>query len=154
MGTIPLVALLCLSLRGLEGTRAARLLPAEALLGIWLVIGTVGWARSDWRIETHAASRDWTLATLRALDAEIDRGAVGGTVYLPNGAAPLTVRGYVIDGIRLPGRAVPFVLTHESDLVRGRRVRFVERDPRVIDWHRRNGGRLAQLLVAPQEIAP
>jgi hypothetical protein len=152
VGMIPLAMLLCLSLGQLESRLPRRALSAEALLALWLVVGIAGWAHSSWRIETHAAAREWTTATLRALDAAVDRTAVGATVYLENGAAPLTVRGYVIDQIRFPGRAVPFVLTYGDDTVRGRHVRFLERDPRVVRWYRERGGRLAQLLVGPHEV--
>ena len=52
-----------------------------------------------------------------------------------------------------PGRAGVFVVTHPSDMVDGRRVRFIERDPEVLTWFgERPETRLAHLLVGSQDV--
>ena len=46
-----------------------------------------------------------------------------------------------------------FLLTHDTDELDGRRVRFVERDPAVVAWHAALPETpLARLLVAPDAV--
>jgi hypothetical protein len=152
-GTIPLAMLLCLALRELGRRGPLRFLPPEALLAGWLAVGTIGWARSTWRPESHAAARQEIEARLSEMDVEIDRAPPGSTVYLVNGTLSPAVRGPAIDQAGLPGRAALFVIMHPSDVVRGRHVRFVEPDARVRAVQAARNGRLGSLLVAPEAHA-
>jgi hypothetical protein len=50
----------------------------------------------------------------------------------------------------VPGRAALFLFLSPDDMLDGRHVRFVERDPDILAyWAARPGSRLATLLVAP-----
>jgi hypothetical protein len=152
-GTIPLAMLLCLALRELGRRGPLRFLRPEALLAGWLAVGTIGWAQSSWRPESHAAARQEIEARLSEMDVEIDRAPAGSTVYLDNGTLSRAVRGPAIDQAGLPGRAALFVIMHPSDVVRGRHVRFVEPDAGVRAVQAARHGRLGSLLVAPEARA-
>jgi hypothetical protein len=77
----------------------------------------------------------------------------GSTVYLENLSSPRLLLGPVMPDRLFPGRAGVFVITHPSDMVDGRRVRFIEHDPEVLAWYLdRPGTRLAQLLVNSEDV--
>lgn len=151
-GTVPIAVLLCLAVDQLRRRVLARVPWAELLLIVWLVAGAIGFARSGWRPDSRARVRQWFEATRRQLEAEIDRAPPGATLHLENGEVPSVIRGPAILSYDVPGRAALFVMQYPSDVVRGRRVRFVEPNRQTREWHARRGGRLGQLLVAPGAV--
>jgi hypothetical protein len=74
----------------------------------------------------------------------------GGPVYLENRTSPWFVLGGLLPERLFPGRAGVFLLSASSLPLDGREIRFVTRDPVVLDAHR--GTRLGRLLVAPEEV--
>ena len=78
------------------------------------------------------------------------QGVIGAeSVYIENLTSPRVLMGMMPERL-FPGRAGVFVITHPSDMVDGRRVRFIERDPEVLTWYTdRPETRLAHLLVNP-----
>ena len=82
------------------------------------------------------------------IDTAVD-AAPAGDVQLPNRPPAPGMLGMVAPA-DFPGTAALFAIRYGDDVVRGRRVRFVERDPRLLAAVR--AGRhplLARLLVAP-----
>lgn len=78
----------------------------------------------------------------------------GATAYPTNLQSPRYLLGPVMPERLFPGRAAVFVLTHRSDPLDGRRVRFIERDPEVVAWYLdRPQTRLAHLLVTAEDVA-
>jgi hypothetical protein len=152
VGSLPIVILACLVLAHLGRTA----IPPVALLLAALALGVFGWARSDFRIDDHGASRASFAAVLRRLDVEIASHPREATVFLDNGKPLLALVGpFLAAGSQLlfPGRAAAFLLAHDGDELDGRRVRFVERDPAVVAWYARFPDTpLARLLVPPNAV--
>jgi hypothetical protein len=75
-------------------------------------------------------------------------------MYLENLARPRYLLGPAMPDRLFPGRAAAFLLTHCTDTLDGRRVRFFERSPEVMAWHLdRPETRSVQLLLTPQDAA-
>jgi hypothetical protein len=94
------------------------------------------------------AARAKPPAPLDRLRAAVRRHAVGSTVYVENG------RGFVTEKNRaaFPRLAAYFVIYSDDEWLEGRRVRFIERDPELLAAAWAGGGRVATLLVAPDQV--
>jgi hypothetical protein len=147
----PLLALavaLCILVQ--RAARALRI-PSAVVVAAWLVIGTWGYARSSWAIDQRPAIRAYTERALHLIDARIDLQPAGAEVRIPNYPIGQNLLGNVMRPVDFPGWAALFVLTHPENVVRGRRVLFVESDPALLaalrspEKHRR----LHDLLVPP-----
>jgi hypothetical protein len=155
VGGLPIVILACLVVAHIGRAAPLRAVPPAAFLLAALAVGTYGWARSDFRIDDHGASRAYLTGVVRGLDAEVASHPPGTTVFVENGKPSALLLGPVmVTAARdFPGRAAVFLLTHDTDELDGRRVRFVERDPAVINWYARFPGTpLARMLIAPDAV--
>ncbi|HKA29002.1 MAG TPA: hypothetical protein VKH82_06490 [Candidatus Binatia bacterium] len=155
VGTLPIVILACLVVGQLAHAGPLQMVPPVAFLGGAIALGIYGWARSDFHIDDHGASRAQLTAVVRALDAEVASHPVGTTVFVENGKPSARMLGPVmVTAVHLfPGRAAAFLLTHDTDELAGRRVPFVERDPAILKWYARFPETpLARLLVAPEQV--
>src|SRR5262249_43991662 len=112
----------------------------------------VGFARSGFAIDDHQDARTSVATALAQISANVAAQPPGTTVYLDNGFLPITLRGPMIDQAMLPGRAALFVLVAPSGVLDGRRVRFIEPDPKVLSYPDR-APKLGALLV-PRGEAP
>ena len=122
-------------------------------LGAGIIAGVLGFARSGFAIDDHQAARNYVATTLAEIGAAVDARPPGTTVYLDNGVLPGSVRGPMLGQAVLPGRAALFVLVAPSGDLDGRRVRFIEPDPKVLlDGDR--APKLGALLVPPLEATP
>jgi hypothetical protein len=86
-------------------------------------------------------------ATVRTIEELIDREPPGAEVRIRNARNPVAVT--LSPTTEFPGWAAIFVLYHGENVVRGRRVRFVEADAGVRAAVGERSPRLAELLVAP-----
>jgi hypothetical protein len=153
VGGLPIVILACLVLGHIGRAAPLRAVPPAAFLLAALALGTYGWARSDFRIDDHADSRAYLTGVVRGLDAEVASHAAGTTVFAENGKTSARLLGPFMVARDFPGRAAVFLLTHDTDEVDGRRIRFVERDQTVINWYARFPDTpLAHLLIAPDTV--
>lgn len=150
VGTIPVVILLCLALQQVGRIGWLSAVPRGLLLAAGLGLSVAGYARSNVRIDEHQATRDYVTRTLRGIVDTIEASPPGTTVYLENGSTNSVIGPWL--EVFFPGRASLFLLLSPADdLLDGRHVRFVERNPRVLEfWAARPGARLTTLLVAPQ----
>jgi len=65
----------------------------------------------------------------------------------------VAILGPAVRNPSFPGRAALFLITHPSDSLDGRRVRFVEPDRQIRTFYAQAGRRrLTQLLVAPEDV--
>jgi len=147
-GLLPLAIVGCLVLhRGCAALPRPRV-ASGVLLAIWLAVATRAFVASGWQIDQRVGYRRFVASTLRGIDAAVD-AAPAGDVQLPNRPLAPGMLEAVVPA-DFPGTAALFALRYRDDVVRGRRVRFVERDPRLLAAVR--AGRhplLARLLVAP-----
>lgn len=150
VGTIPVVILLCLVLGQLGRIGWLSAVPRSLLLAAGLGLSLAGYARSTFRIDEHPATRDYVTRTIREIADTVAAAPPGTTVYLENGATQPVIGPWL--DVFLPGRAGLFLFVSPADdLLDGRHVRFVERNPKVLEfWAARPGTRLATLLVPPQ----
>src|SRR5262249_37593728 len=140
VGSLPVVILACLVLAHLGRAASLQTVPPVAFLLAALGLGVFGWARSDFRIDDHGASRTSFAAVLRGLDVEGASHPREATVFLDDGKAVEALVGpFLASGSQhlSPGRAAAFLLAHDGGELDGRRVRFVERDPAVVAWYAR-----------------
>jgi hypothetical protein len=147
--------MVCLVVGQLAHAGPLQVVPPVAFLVGAIALGIYGWARSDFYIDDHGASRAQLTAVVRALDAEVASHPVGTTVFVENGKPSARMLGPVmVTAAHLfPGRAAAFLLTHDTDELAGRRVRFVERDTAILKWYSRFPETpLARLLVAPEQV--
>ena len=154
VATIPVVVLLCLALQ-----QVGRLVggPAPLLARLALIAGlgaiVVGRLQSPFRINEHMETRYYVSQTLRDIEAAVAAQPPGTTVFLANEESPTIILG-ALKNPAFPGRAAVFLITHpSSDMLNGRRVRFVEPDHQLLAMHSEGAGtRLAPLLVAPEDL--
>jgi hypothetical protein len=149
---VPLVLALCVALDAVADMPRAGRLVAPVLLA-WATLMVVAWARSDWRLEQRDAQRQWVVTSLAAMDRAIDAAPPGTTVVLDNQPPPYELLGAVLPRVRFPGWVALFTLARPDDVVRGRRVRFVERDAAAWVEYRDLRGRVGSLLAGP-DAAP
>ena len=112
----------------------------------WLVASAVFVLVRPHPIDHHAEARRETEGVLDTVRAQLDAAPPASTVYVEN--HPFTQVALLLPNNPelFPGWAALFLVFHRSDVVEGRTVRFVERDPRVLEA-RRAGGPIASLLV-------
>jgi len=149
-GLIPIVVLACsvLQVLGLGRRPVAAAAAVTLLLGVW----TYGYVGARFRVDEHTAVHDWFLTTRHDITAAV-AAAPPGTVYLENGKTPGYVLGPAIPDAYFPGRAAVFLLTHPGGRLDGREVRFIERDPEVLEWYANERPTpLRRLLVAPGDV--
>ena len=92
---------------------------------------------------------------LHGVDVEVESHPSGSTTFLENGKPSAALLGPVMvtAALDFPGRAAAFVLTHDTDELAGRRLRFIERDPTVVEWYAKFPQTpLARLLVPPDAV--
>src|SRR5262249_33219370 len=100
-------------------------------------------------------TRHYVSQTLRDIEAAVAAQPPGTTVFLANEESPKFILGAGVTNFAFPGRAAVFLITHpSSDMLNGRRVRFVEPDLRVRAMLSGGAGRRrAQRLVAPEALS-
>lgn len=147
-GILPLAVVLCLIVAHFARRLRAPVLLPGAVLATWLAAWAYGFARGGVWIDQHTEARRSVASAAHAIDAMIDGVPVGQTVEVPNRALPPAMLGLLAGPTVFPGWAGVFVLLHPENAIRGRPVRFVERDPAVLAVAAR-GRRLAGLLVPP-----
>src|SRR5262245_11405923 len=150
-GSIPLTVLLCLVLQQIGRVKGVRAVPSGLALAAGLVVLAIGHQRAGLAIDEHFPCREYVARTLREVAAAVASQPDGATVYPGHPATPPYLLGPALGDRLFPGRAAVFLITHRSDTLDGRRVRFIERDPKVLKWYLdRPETRLAQLLVSPE----
>jgi len=155
VGSLPIVVLACLILGHLGRVWLLRPAPLVGFLVTALTLGVYGWARSDFRIDGHGTARAYFSRVLHGVDVEVEARPSGRTAFLENGKPSAALLGPVmVTAARdFPGRAAVFVLTHDTDELAGRRLRFIERDPMVVEWYAKFPETpLARLLVPPDAV--
>jgi hypothetical protein len=155
VGTLPVVIVACLVLGRLGRAAPVQAFPPVVFLLASVALGLFGWARSDFHIDDHGASRAYLARVLRELSAEVGPHPAGSTVFLQNGKPSPALLGPGLAGMQrlFPGRAAAFLLAHDGDELDGRRLRFVEGDRAVVGWYARFPDTpLARLLVAPDSV--
>jgi len=143
---------LCVALAHLRRWRSMRLLGA-ACLAAWLAGSISGYARSPWRIDARPAARQYVESALATINSVVDRSPSGSEVDLPNvPASSPSVMGIRLDPHTFPGWAGVYAIAVPANVLRGRRVRFVERDRALVASFRTGGSRrMAELLITPGE---
>jgi hypothetical protein len=152
-GTIPIVVLVCLILREAGQLAGLRRVPRELLTTLGLGLLVSGYLLSHFGIDEHTRVHDYFLYNKQNI-AETQGDAPGdGTIYLENGTSPPYVLGPMIPDRLVPGRAAIFLLTHPSGRLDKREVRFIERNPEVLQWYlKKPDTPLRRLLVAPADV--
>jgi hypothetical protein len=124
-----------------------------AVLVVWFALaGPRYWAARDALVSRAIRAAMSTARPEQAMDdlrARVRRAPAGEGVYLRNGDSPFAFIRHVP---AFPGTVAIFILFNESDVLEGRRVRFVEHDPELLRVLRSQGGRVAELLVGPEEV--
>ena len=152
-GTIPLVAVVCIVLHEigrLPGLRAVpRGLAAAAILAVWVA----GYLGGNFTIDERRKNHDYFVTTLNEIMAAAAAAPGSDPVYLENGASPGYILGPMIPDRFFPGRAALFLITHPGARLDGRELRFIERDPMIVEWYRHPVVTvLGRLLVAPGDV--
>ncbi len=151
-GTIPLVALLCILLQQLGRHLGPRLVPGGLAVTLAVGLWVSGYRRSGLEIDERRSCHDYFLQTQGEIAAATAAAPPGSTVYLENEVTPPYVLGYLIANRLFPGRAAAFLVAHPSGVLGGHQLRFVERDPSVLDLYEKQGDTpLARILVAPED---
>jgi hypothetical protein len=152
-GSLPVAVLLCLVLQQIGRLGPLRRVPPGLALAAGLGVLAAGYARSGMVIDQRYKVREYFARAMQEINAAVAAHPPGSTVYIENLTSPLVLMGMMPERL-FPGRAGVFVITHPSDMVDGRRVRFIERDPEVLTWYTdRPETRLAHLLVNAQDVA-
>jgi hypothetical protein len=147
-GSMPVVILICQVLQQVGRIGWLSAVPRGLLLAVGLALQVGTYARSSFRVDQHPATRDYLKRTIRELADAVAASPPGTTVYIENGETQPIIGPNL--AMLVPGRAGMFLLLSPDDMLDGRHVRFVERDPDILAfWAARPGSRLATLLVAP-----
>jgi hypothetical protein len=102
-------------------------------------------------IDHHDQARRETEQVLGTVRAAVAAAPPGSTVYVENRRFAAVAIFVLQHPEMFPGWAAVFLIFHRSNLLDGRTVKFVARDPRVLEATRR-GGPIASLLVAPDAV--
>jgi hypothetical protein len=151
VGIIPLAMAVAVMVGQLaRWTRLRSVLPAVALVLWFAMMGDV-FARRGLHVEQRAPIRTWVSTAQALLAQRIEAEPPGADVVFENSPPPPYVMGPMLGHAEFPGMAGIFVLTYPTNVVRGRRVEFVERVPGVLEASKdpASNRRLAGLLVAP-----
>lgn len=153
LGTVPLVGLLCMICGEVGRIGPLAAVPGRLTLLAGVVAPIAVWTRAPTWIDPHAATREYVARSMVEIGAAAAT-APPGTVYVENGRTPAST-GPFLDRF-FPGRAAVFVLhSPSSDVLNGRVVRFIERDPEVLAyWAERPNEPTARLLVPPDHVPP
>jgi hypothetical protein len=146
VGLLALTIVLCLILSRLGSLSFLGGRIKAALLLLWFAVAITGYVRSDYVLDQHAESRRLTAIVLAIMQARIGAQPAGQAVYIDNKAFG-EIRPGLIPMTTFPGWAAVFVIFHPENRVDGRRVYFIERDPKVIAAA--SGVRTKGLLVPP-----
>jgi hypothetical protein len=149
---IPLILLICLVLQQLARLRWSAAVPRPLVVGVLLGVLAYGHATTASPVDQHRAAHDYFLTTQREIANAVAAAPPGAPVYLENRTSPVYVLGGAIPERLFPGRAGVFLLSGASLYFPGRDIRFVERDPVVLEAHR--GTLIGWLLVAPEQVPP
>jgi hypothetical protein len=150
---LPILVVLCLALQEIGRIGWLRRVPRALLLIVALAFVVRSYARSTFRVQQNAAARGAAMRALQSIAAEARMQPPGATVYLENGVSSPVLLGPVMVDSDFPGRAALLLITQYDDVVEGRPVRFVERNPKILSRYRqRPESRLARLLVAPDAV--
>ncbi len=145
LGTIPLVLILL---------EAASSLLRSARFGVAANVGAMaagfswfafGYSTRTWKLDEHEGCRKSVEAGMNEIDALVDASPPGSTVTVEDREPACAIRDATLAGV--------FSITHESDQVRGRTVRFrwdQAKFPRFADPKNR---RLSKLVV-PRGASP
>jgi hypothetical protein len=152
-GTIPIAVLLCLILDQIAQTVRMSVRVRGLFVAVVLVVAMTGYLRSNFRIDERPATRAYFKRTAQEVARAAAAAPPGTTVYLENGRATPDVVGIFLE-IVFPGRAgVFFLQSPKTDVVDGHRIRFIERDPKVLEyWAARPNEPLGKLLVSPRDV--
>ena len=152
-GTLPIVVLLCLVLQELGRLPALRRIPAPLALCGGLASIVAGRLLVGLPIEAYPWTKTYVQQALDATVASVRTWPSGAVAYVENDKTPRGVLGAALPNAAFPGRAAVFILVNPTDQLEGRTVRFVERDPEVLEYYAaRPQPRLARLLVAPEQM--
>jgi hypothetical protein len=150
LAQVALAVLVSVVLADVSRRVAAPALASRILLAAWVVWSVAGTVLLRPPMDHYDQQR----AEVARLDGEMLRAVraepPGATVCIQNANAPTSL-ATLAGGF--PGSVGVFVMLHPSDVVEGRRVRYVSSDPAVLA-RRADGGRLARLLVPPAECSP
>jgi hypothetical protein len=149
LGTVPIVVLFCQMLQQAGRIGLLSRVPRDLALAAGLGLLVIGKLRSpSWIIE-HTDTRAWVAHASRDIADAVAAAPPGTTVYVENGATPAIG---IWPGTAFPGRAGVFqLISPASDEIDGRRVRFIERDPKILAfWAQRPDEPIARLLVSPE----
>jgi hypothetical protein len=142
--TIPLVLAIGLGMSAIPALK--RPATGTVVLGVWLAVMGVGYAAARPPVPLHEEARRETVAAVHEIRLAVAAAAPGATVLIPNRTfAPARWIGFPF-----PGLAGVYMLYFPTDMVDGRRVRFVE-TPGTVEAVRRAGGRQVGLLVGPAD---
>jgi len=143
--TAMLTVLLCVAL-GELGAHAPSRAVKQALLGVWVLLWVVLLAVVRPPINHFEWARRGAVAALATMDELITTAPPGDDVYIQNQLFRAVGPFVLANPENFPGWAGLFAVYHETNVVDGRHVFFVEADPRVLDKARR-GIRSRPLLV-------
>jgi len=138
---------LCLLLG--EAGRVVRPPPslAAVILGVWVAAGLRYHEMTTSLLKYHEPARRETAEVLQSIDQAIDATA-GPDVYITNRRfVPIL---WATDAAGFPGWAALFIITHPSDVVRGKRVHFIDDNAQILAMARAHpGSRINRLVIAP-----
>ena len=122
--------------------------------GLALLIAGYDVNQASFPIDQRRYSRNIYLGWVGDVAASLADAPPGEVIYIENAAATPAVLGPMLPPLLVPGRATVVLLHDPSVRLDGREVRFIERNPDVLEWYRapeRAHGPLARMLVAPDE---
>jgi hypothetical protein len=147
---IPLILLLCLLLQQVGRLRWTAAVPRALVVGLLLGVLVYGHATNGSPVDQHRAAHDYFLTTQREIANAVAATPPGAPVYLENRTSPVYVLGGAIPERLFPGRAGVFLLSGSALSFPGRDIRFVERNPLVLQAHQ--GTLLGLFLVRPDQV--
>lgn len=155
LGLIPLAMALAVMVGQAARWAGSRSLLPAGVLAAWVAIMGQAFVRHGLPIEQRLVIRRWVDSSQALLAARIEAQPPGRDVYIENAEAPPYVLGPMLHHPEFPGLAGVFVLTYPTNVVRGRRVEFIERVPAVLEMSKdpASNRRLAGLLVGPEAVA-
>jgi hypothetical protein len=152
-GTAALAVIASLALGAIGRGRWAARIPGTALLLTWVGVTAVGYLVAGQRIDGHPMAQRERDQVLTLVHDAVRTADGNGDVYVKN--RPFRAMGPILvqaAGV-FPGWAGVFAIHYPTGIVDGRRVRFIDDDPRAL-ISTRKGLHTSELLIAPGELPP
>ncbi len=150
-----IIVLLCLMISDVKSIYSFKLRFIQGILFIALLLCLYpSWRKGphvDGFVNTAEKERLLYYSTISDIENEVEKHSEGATVFLDN-----TIKDhfsiFMPSDTDFPDKAAVFIIHYPTNIVKGRKVYFIEKNPVIVEKVRKKNWRIAKLLVTQEEV--